>query len=39
VNKVVAFSWTSPNYATDTTNYKFIIEIDSTGRNFAKATK
>src|SRR5687768_8711652 len=38
-NKVVAFSWTSPNYATDTTNYKFIIEIDSTGRNFSKATK
>lgn len=39
MNKVVAFSWTSPKYATDTSNYKFIVEIDSTGRNFSKATK
>ena len=38
-NNVVAFSWTSPKYATDTSNYKFIVEIDSTGRNFSKATK
>ena len=39
LNKVVGFSWTNPNYATDSTNYKFIIEIDSTGRNFSKAVK
>ena len=35
---VVAFSWTSPEYATDSTTYKFTIEIDSTGRNFSKKT-
>lgn len=34
--EVVNFSWTDPNYATDTNNYKFIVEIDSSGRNFAK---
>lgn len=33
---VIDFSWTSPNYATDTINYKFVLEIDSSGRNFAK---
>ena len=33
---VLTLSWTSPNYATDATNYKYIIEIDSTGRNFSK---
>lgn len=37
-NPVVTFSWTSPNYKTDTSNYKFIVEIDSTGRNFSKAS-
>lgn len=35
---VVAFSWTSPKYATDTNNYKFILEIDSTTRNFSKGS-
>lgn len=39
-SNVISFSWTSPGYATDTSNYKFIVEIDSTGRNFAsKVTK
>lgn len=37
LNTVISFSWTDPNYATDTTNWKFILEIDSTGRNFSKA--
>ena len=39
-NKVaVTFSWTWPDYATDSSLQKFIIEIDSSGRNFAnKAT-
>lgn len=37
LKKILAFSWSSPDYATDEKNYKFIIEIDSTGRNFAKA--
>jgi hypothetical protein len=34
---VVTFSWTSPKYATDSAHQKFIIEIDSSGRNFSKA--
>ncbi|NDC77963.1 MAG: hypothetical protein EBZ67_08840 [Chitinophagia bacterium] len=29
--------WTSPSYATDTTNYKFIFQVDSAGRNFSRA--
>ncbi len=33
---VLTLNWTSPNYATAATNYKYIIEIDSTGRNFSK---
>jgi hypothetical protein len=33
---VVTFSWTSPKYATDSSNYKFLVEIDSTGKNFSK---
>ncbi|MEO5889218.1 MAG: SusE domain-containing protein [Ferruginibacter sp.] len=33
---VVTFSWTSPQYATDSSKQKFIVEIDSAGRNFAK---
>lgn len=38
--QVITFSWTNPEYATDTSNYKFILEIDSTGRNFSqKVTK
>ncbi|MEP6748533.1 MAG: SusE domain-containing protein [Bacteroidota bacterium] len=32
----LTLTWTSPNYATAGTNYKYIIEIDSTGRNFSK---
>lgn len=36
VAEVISFNWTSPNYATDTGNYKFLLEIDSTGRNFAR---
>ena len=33
---VVNFSWTTPNYDTDTTNYKYVLSIDSANRNFAK---
>ena len=40
LKEMVTFSWTNPEYATDTSNYKFIVEIDSTGRNFShKVTK
>jgi|CXWL01.1.fsa_nt_gi hypothetical protein len=36
ITSVIAFSWTSPKYSQDTGMYKFILEIDSAGRNFAK---
>ena len=36
-NAVIGFSWTNPNYASDSTTYKYIVEIDSTGRNFTKS--
>ncbi len=36
ITEVITFSWTDPAYATDTSNYKFILELDSTGRNFSK---
>ncbi len=36
--KVISFSWTSPEYKQDSSSYKFILEIDSTTRNFAKKT-
>jgi len=35
----VTFSWSSPNYATDSAAVKYVLEIDSTGRNFSKAVK
>ncbi|MEI8073668.1 MAG: SusE domain-containing protein [Bacteroidota bacterium] len=35
-NVVASFSWTNPNYATDSTTQKFILEVDSAGRNFSK---
>lgn len=35
-NVALTLNWTSPNYATDSANHKYIIEIDSTGKNFAK---
>ena len=39
-NKVgITLSWTNPKYATDTSNVKYIIEIDSSGRNFSKSVK
>jgi starch-binding outer membrane protein SusE/F len=36
MNTVVTFSWTNPEYATDSSNQKFVLEIDSAGRNFSK---
>lgn len=33
---VLTLSWTDPEYSQDTSLYKFVVEIDSTGRNFAK---
>ena len=30
-------SWTNPEYAADTNTLKYIVQIDSAGRNFSKA--
>ena len=32
---IITFSWTNPKYAQDSSLYKYILEIDSTGKNFA----
>lgn len=32
---ILALNWTSPKYATDSSTYKYIIQIDSSGRNFS----
>jgi len=34
-NNVLTLTWSNPMYATDSSNQKFIIELDSSGRNFA----
>ena len=36
---VLALNWTSPAYATDAKQVKFVIEFDSTGRKFAHSVK
>lgn len=36
---VITFSWTNPEYKQDSSLYKFVLEIDSTSRNFAKNTQ
>jgi len=36
-NVVLSVSWTNPNYATDTSTVKYIVQIDSSGRGFANA--
>jgi hypothetical protein len=33
---VLTLNWTFPNYATDSANMKYIVEIDTTGRNFSQ---
>jgi hypothetical protein len=37
LKNAVTFNWTNPNYATDTNSVKYILQIDSSGRNFSKA--
>lgn len=34
---VLTLNWSDPKYATDSNHVKFVIEIDSAGRNFSKA--
>jgi hypothetical protein len=36
-NVVLTLSWTYPDYANDSSTTKYTIEIDSAGKNFAKA--
>ena len=36
-NIAASFTWTTPNYSQDSSLYKYIIQIDSAGRNFSKA--
>lgn len=36
---VVTFSWTNPGYSVDSFRQKFVVEIDSAGRNFATKAK
>ncbi len=34
---VLTVSWTNPKYSVDSATVKYIVEMDSTGRNFSKA--
>ncbi len=34
---VINFTWTDPNYATESSNVKYLLQIDSAGRNFSRA--
>jgi hypothetical protein len=36
-NIVLSVNWNSPNYSTDSTTIKYIVQIDSAGRGFANA--
>lgn len=36
-NVALTLNWTYPKYATDSSNVKYTIEIDSSGRNFSQA--
>lgn len=36
-NTALTLTWANPKYATDSNNVKYIIEIDSAGKNFANA--
>jgi hypothetical protein len=33
---IYTLNWTFPDYATDSANMKYLVEIDSTGKNFSK---
>lgn len=37
LNNVLTLSWSDPRHAQDSANYKYVIQFDSSGRNFAKA--
>ena len=37
LNTIVTFSWTTPKFSTDTSTYKYILQIDTANGNFSKA--
>lgn len=37
LSTAVTFNWTNPNHATDPTTVKYVLQIDSSGRNFSNA--
>jgi hypothetical protein len=37
LSNVLLLSWTNPQYSTDSTTVLYTIQVDSSGRNFAKA--
>jgi hypothetical protein len=36
-NVALTFSWTNPQYATDSSTVKYIIQVDSSGKDFSNA--
>ena len=34
-NTALTLSWSNPKYASDSATYKYVVEMDSTGKNFA----
>ena len=36
-NTVLTLNWTNPELATDSSNYKYVVQMDSSGRNFSRA--
>ena len=34
---VLTFNWSNPNYSVDSNTVKYILDLDSSGRNFSKA--
>src|SRR4030095_5365819 len=37
--EVIAFSWTSPNYASDSSTFKYLLELDTSNAFTSKYTK
>ncbi len=37
LSNIITFSWTDPKYATNPSTEKYVIQMDSSGRNFSKA--
>ncbi|MDE3212125.1 MAG: SusF/SusE family outer membrane protein [Bacteroidota bacterium] len=36
LKNVISFSWTNPKYANDSATTKYVLEFDSSGRNFSR---